>query len=1012
MRHHSPTPLLFVILSLAIHLQAAPNASDLASQAKAILQRSCFECHGNDVQKADLRLDLGPTAAAKVLTHTETNPAELIRRVSLPRSDAESMPRRGKPLTPEEISTLTQWLQQGAAWPQTADHSPQHWAYQKPQKTPLPTVSNPDWIVNEIDSFILQKLEANQLEPSPPAAPATLARRLHLTLTGLPPSVEEIQSFEKDYAKAPQKAISTRAQQLLDSPEFGVRWARHWLDLARYADSHGFQRDDLREVWGYRDWVVKALNDDLPFDQFTLHQLAGDLIAQEPDYQNHPERDSLIIATGFHRCTPTNVEAGTEPEESRINQVLDRVNTTGAVWMGATLECAQCHNHKYDPFTQEDYYSLMAYFNNTPKEAERANPKIPGSIAFQGIQHALSTAGNPELTTLQKQKNQLQKEITAAQNHQQEAFQTWLANARTQLLTSPAYHPLHPLEATSEEGASFKELPDESLLVTGTNPDKDTYHITYQLPNLQNVTAIRLEALTDPSLTINGPGRASPRPNFVLNHFSASIAKANTNDDASTPLAFAHATADFSQPNFHVTGALDPDPDTAWAINPKFSEPHHAIFELETPWNASTTQELRISLVQHYGGSRTLGRFRISLVTGSTLSLSTPPEILAILKKKPSTIKPAERKLLQQHFETNNPTLERLNRQLANLEKRIAAIKPPTSEVMQELPQPRMTTIFKRGEYTSPGQPVQPATPAVLPRISTTPDRHGLAQWIVSPENPLTARVTVNRWWAEIFGQGIVTTVEDFGIKGEPPTHPELLDYLAVTLMEKQWSMKKILHLIVTSATFQQQSHLTTQLQQTDPTNSLLSRGPRFRLDAEGIRDNALSIAGLLSLHKGGPPIYPPQPEGLWRKVGGQQYNYTVSQGEKKYRRGLYVVLKRGAPNPSFTNFDASSRMACVVSRSRSNTPLQALTLLNDPVYVEAAESFAKSISQYAATHSLEQAIQYATRTALGRIPNQTETTILAQLYSRQFTEHQNKEKAWLSVATALLNLDECITIN
>jgi len=996
---------LISLASLTLPLVAAV---DFSKQVLPVLQRACFECHGPEVQKADLRLD-GKALAfssgehAPVITPGKPDTSELLRRISLPRSDKQAMPRRGAPLSAAEIGSLRTWIAEGAVWPDEVTTAI-HWAYVKPVKPSPPVVKNTVWPRNDLDRFVLARLEKDGLTPATPAAPAVLARRLYLALIGLPPTPAQVTAFEAAAAKDQASAVEALVDELLDSPEFGVRWARLWLDLARYADSHGFQRDDLREIWGFRDWVVNALNADMPFDRFTIEQVAGDLLPNATVDQ--------VVATGFHRCTPTNVEAGTEPEESRIHQVLDRVNTTGAVWLGTTLECAQCHNHKYDPITQADYYSLLAYFNNTEKEAERANPKVPGSIAFNGSPFEMSGATpNPERQKLEAEKAVIEARLGALQKEGDKAFESWIERMRTELAEPLAEHPLDVLEFVSAQGSQHRELDDGSILISGETPDTDTYRIVFKASALKSITGFKLEALTHPELPGTGPGRGSAdRPNFVLNAFEARTRLADANDDDGQILKFAAATADFAQNNFDPSGAIDGDPDTAWAINPQFGKDHWARFELETPLQLTPNQELVITLVQSYGGGRTLGRVRLSAITGSLNAAALPENIVNLLKRPRHNAKMLAQ--LRKHFELERPGMTAMKKQMTGIEKKLAALKAPTTEVMKELPQPRMTAIFKRGVYTDPTTPVSATTPAILPKTGGPANRLGLAQWLVSKENPLTARVTVNRWWAELFGHGIVTTVEDFGIKGAPPTHPELLDWLAVTFMENGWSMKKVLRLITTSATFCQDAALTPELIQKDDPNHLYARGPRLRLEAEAIRDNALAIAGLLSTKKGGPPIYPPQPDGLWKKVGGQQYPYEVSAGEKKYRRGLYVVLKRGAPNPSFVNFDASARMACIVSRSRSNTPLQALTLLNDPVYVEAAHAFASRILKEKPQAPLADQVTHAFRLALARKPTTRELSVLSELHQTQRDNGSDESMAWYAVASALLNLDECITKN
>jgi len=988
-------------------------AVDFSKEVLPVLQRACLECHGTEIAKSGLRLHDKANALkggehGAVIIAGKPDASELLRRVSLPRSDKESMPRRGTSLNAPEIAALHQWISEGAVWPEGVVAA-KHWAYVPPVR---PTVPGDPSKTTAIDAFITEKLTKSGLHPSPEAPAHVLVRRLYFDLTGLPPSPSDIAPYLNSELRIPHSALESLVDRLLQSEEFGVKWARHWLDLARYADSHGFQRDDLRDVWAYRDWVVKALNANMPFDQFTIEQVAGDLLPNATQDQ--------IVATGFHRCTPTNVEAGTEPEESRINQVIDRVNTTGAVWLGSTLECAQCHNHKYDPFTQHDYYGLLAYFNNTEQEADRSNPKVPGSIRFLGPMMPLAGSQDAERVQLTQAIAAMDQKLGAATKGGDEEFHAWLAKLRDESGDTLREHLLEVTEFVSDGGAEHAEQPDGSVLLKGKAPDRDTYHITTKA-GIKSITAIKLEALTDGSLPGKGPGRGdAKRPNFVLNSFIAKVRQADANDDAGQPVKFARASADFSQKNFDPAGAIDNDEKSAWAINPSFHEPHWAVFALDQPLDVGAEKEFVFDLVQSFGGARTLGRVRLSAITGNLSAKTLPAPITALLQKSQDKLSAADLASLRVHFDTEQPGLMAMQREKQRLEKQLSALPEPTSLVMKELPQPRMSTLFKRGEYTQPGERITAATPGVLPATAKgPPNRLTLAKWLVSRENPLTARVAVNRLWAEIFGQGIVTTVEDFGIKGAPPSHPELLEWLAVEFMEKGWSVKQILREMVLSRAYRQSSEFGFRASDLkggvaatptslDPTNSLLWRGPRLRLDAEAIRDNALAIAGLLSLQKGGPSIRPPQPDGLWHKVGGQQYDYKVSPGEQQHRRGLYVVLKRGAPYPSFTNFDASARMACVVRRSRSNTPLQALTLLNDPVYVEAARSFAKRMATEPQATAAEARVRHGFKVALAREPAAEELAVLMQLY--QSKSAAGELPALEAVATALLSLDETIT--
>jgi hypothetical protein len=1024
--------LALIALSTTATLHAA--GTDFSKDVYPVLQRACFECHGPEKHKGDLRLDTASPQHLKIGT-------DLLRRVALPKEDKDAMPKRGDRLTTAEIDHLRDWITAGAHWPDKLE-TLKHWSYIPPQRPALPSVKNHSWPKNEIDHFILARLEASNLTPSLPASPETLIRRLSLDLTGLPPTPSEVLAFSKAYIQDPAASIEHLADRLLASDQFGVRWARPWLDLARYADSHGFQRDDLREVWAWRDWVVNALNANMPFDQFTLEQIAGDLLPNAT-----PEQ---IIATGFHRCTPTNVEAGTEPEESRINQVIDRVNTTGAVWLGTTLECAQCHNHKYDPISQRDYYSLLAYYNNTEKEAERTNPTTPGSIQFKGSPFKISDpGGDAQRAQLAAQMKTLNAQI--AEHQKQLATTSGKSSApssspATKVDTSSAVKALKPTAFITESDAESELQPDGSVLLTGPAPDKDTYTFETEL-TAGELSGLMLETLTHASIPGDGPGRGGAnRPNFVLHSFDCTL---TTPDGKTQPLNFKNAYADYSQGNYKVTSLITKTGRAGWAIGQRFHEPHWAAFELKQPVVIAPGTKLSIHMAQNFGNGLVIGCLRISSITGNVAACL--PEVEQEPAPAPVAAKGRKGKAAPAPV-SKDPELAKLEKQKAALQKQITALAAPTTEIMRELPQPRMSAIFKRGVYTDPADPVTASVPAIFnTKLNGPPTRITLAKWLVSRDNPLVARVTVNRWWAELFGAGIVSTLEDFGIKGAPPTHPELLDWLATEFIDSGWDMKHILKKIVLSATYQQSSSthalaqgapspeiknnkskiINSSASSIDPSNSLLWHGPRFRLDAETIRDNALSIAGLLNLKQGGTPIRPPQPDGLWQKVGGQQYNYVVSPGAEQYRRGLYVVLKRGSPYPSFMNFDASARMACVVRRSRSNTPLQALTLLNDPVYVGATQAFAKRIVTESPSTDLDSRLQHAFRLALARAPQPQELAVLKTLWETQFESAKSDSKAtqelstgvelpktlppaefaaWYAVASAILNLDECIT--
>ncbi len=816
-----------LLLACSVSQGAAPV--DFTKDVLPVLQRHCFECHGPGVQEGGLRFDdrnefLAGGYSGPAVVSGKPSESELLRRVSLNRLHDDAMPPVGPGLSDREVIILRRWIDQGGVLPDTIPQQ-KHWAYVPPVRHSPPAVgSQRESIIDStIDGWIVAAQMNEDLQFAPVTKRSQLIRRLSFDVTGLPPSPDAVAAFEADDR---DDAYEILVDELLQSDEFGVRWARMWLDLARYADSHGFQRDDLRNMWAYRDWVVDALNKDMPFDRFTITQIAGDLLPEA--------NEATRIATGFHRCAPTNVEAGTDPEESRINQVFDRVNTTAAVWLGVTLECAQCHDHKYDPFSQEEYYRFAAYFNSTEAEAERANPKVPSSIKFIG-----------------------------------------------------------------------------------------------------------------PSMK------------------------------------------------------LSRDP---WEVERK-----------------AINQSLRDAQkdVKQFKGDK------------------TGKDVIQDESKRPTTCGGETLVDQQDQQKDSDARLKTKEKKVKQLQNKLALVPQAKTLVMKDKAMPRETFVFNRGDFTDPLRQVEPGTPIVLGgRNDGLANRLMLAQWLVSQDNPLTARVFVNRVWFEIFGQGIVTTLEDFGVKGERPTHPELLDSLAVEFMEDGWSLKNLVRRIVSSRTYRQTSTVTSEKRLQDSQNKWLARGPRFRLDAEGIRDNALAIAGLLSAAKGGPSIHPPQPDGLWTKVGGEKYKYEVSPGEQQYRRGIYVVLKRGSPYPSFVTFDATDRMTCVTRRSRSNTPLQSLVLLNDPVYTEAAFAFGKRILSESPEDTDTSRIDYGFRIAISRQPTAREVNLLQKLLNSErqalvanpkkvqviMKDHSgidipesmdsNEFAAWYAIATTILNLDETITKN
>jgi hypothetical protein len=1097
-------------------------------------------------------------------------------------------PSAKNPLTTAEKEILKQWIAQGAPYKP-------HWGFVKPVRPSLPTVQDTGWPRNEIDHFILARLEKEGLKPSERADKYTLARRLYLDLIGLPPTPEQADAFVNDHSP---NAYERLVDDLLASPHYGERWARRWLDLARYADTNGYEKDRPRSMWPYRDWVIKAFNTDMPFDEFTIEQIAGDMLPRATTDQ--------IIATGFHRNTMLNEEGGIDPLEYRFYSMVDRVHVTATTWLGLTMACAQCHTHKYDPIQHSEYYSFMALLNNADE------PTVPV----------------PSRRIAQKR----------------EAFEKKIASLESTL--SDRFPPETNIEWTtpgegefsSANGVEGEFLEDGSWRVSGKNPDKDTYTLTFDL-SPRRITHVQLEAIPDEKVVKGGPGRTD-HGNFVLSEIEMTVATGEPATERKK-LKFTRAEADASQESLPVENAIDGKLDTGWAIGAeKDKRPHrHAIFQLSEPLELKHTAEVQIRLIQDFGQRHTLGRFRVSFgndiarpgsieerrkeardrkfakwlkreseklvewqplqpagATSGTPVLTIEPsgsvfatgdftksdtyhlkfenvprgitairlEVLpddrlpnrgpgtvhyegpegdfwlstlkvwagekqivltnatesfangantaakaidsdlqsgwsidggqgrshnavfqlieasaeadnlqigltferyyaaalghfriwitteenakasalsdeayaALFKYRGEQLKKltgdnssetnADRDLLLQEFAKVAPELSKERKEIADL--RASMPKFPTTLVMHERDHLRRTYRHNRGEFLQPKEEVKPHVPAFLPPLpSDAPaNRLTFAKWLVSPENPLTARVTMNREWEAFFGRGIVRTLEDFGFQGDLPTHPELLDWLAVEFINQGWSLKKMHKLIVMSATYQQSSHGTEQLLERDPLNFLLARGPRFRIDAELIRDVALVDSGQFSQKLGGPSVFPPQPAGVSTEGAYGALQWRTNEGGDRYRRGLYTFAKRTTPYAMTSTFDGPSGEACLARRDKSNTPLQALTLLNDDVFTDAAHA----LGRWAASQNgnARQAAAALFRRCLTRPPTEAEQEKLLAYYEKErgrFASGElkptdfldtdgagksNEQAAWTTLARVLLNLDESIT--
>ncbi len=1193
----------FTAVCAAAQVAGRVQAPDFNREVRPILANHCFKCHGPDDKQrmAGLRLDQREAAVSplksgkRAIVPAKPEFSELIRRIFS--SGPQQMPpaHANKPLSESQKQTLERWIASGAGYAL-------HWAFVPPKRPNIPnSVIRKTKNENPIDSFILARLEREGLRPSAAADRYTLVRRVYLDLIGLPPTPEEADEFVND---SRPDAYERLVDKLLASPHYGERWARKWLDLARYADTNGFEKDRPRSIWPYRDWVINALNADMQFDQFTIEQIAGDMLPNAT-----PQH---LIATGFHRNTMLNEEGGIDPLEYRFYSVVDRVSTTGTSWLGLTVGCAQCHTHKFDPITHREYYRFMAFLNN----ADEPEMEIE----------------KPEITA---KRREIEAKVAALEASLADRFP-----APDSFVWSAA-----KVEAVStDSGARAETLDDGSILLSGRNPESDTYTVTLEVDSAP-VFALRIEALTHASLGGNGPGR-TPHGNFVLGEVTVAAAPKNGGDPLSLKLT--HPETDFAQDGFPAANAIDGNPKTGWAIHGpgQWNVNRRLTLSLEKPVQLAGGSRWTVKLDQQHGSQHTLGRFRILLgsrigegpsvearrkehlrqkyeawltkaeseavswvplrpaaakgslplltilddnsiiasgdqskrdtydinfrggVNGTTairlevlpdsrlpkhgpgrvsyegpigdffLSEATltsggapvkivkssvsfgasaaalidgdpqtgwsisggqgkahtavfnlaqrlgrdfdlhllferyyaaglgrfrvsvaadanapeagpPPDVEEILRNRASRTEGQNQRLMT-YFLTIASELKAERDEIEKIRRQIPPY--PTTLVFAERPpvNPRSTYIHRRGEFLQAREPVDPGIPSFLNPLPEGAPRNRLtfAKWLVDRRNPLTARVIVNRQWAAIFGRGIVRTLEDFGYQGEPPTHPELLDWLAIEFMNPgigsqgpgvgngqaptpdprlptPWSLKRLHKLIVMSATYRQSSRVTPELMKKDPLNRLLARGPRLRLEAEVVRDSALTASGLLTRKIGGPSVFPPQEPGITTQGVYGPLDWKVSQGEDRYRRGMYTFMKRTAPYASFLTFDGISGEACIARREVSNTPLQALTLLNDAVFVEAAQELGKLIGDR--TDSVESKAVYLFRRCLTRPPSPDELRKLVGFYQMQRTRFEtgelkaaavaapgngevNERAAWTALARTLLNLDEGVT--
>lgn len=971
---------LAIALLWALGLATAAAAEISFNQdIRPILAGSCYSCHGPDEgsRKADLRLDSLSGASRdldgiRAIVPGDPEASELIARVSAADPDDRMPPEdHGEPVSASEIELLEAWIREGAEYET-------HWAFVPPTRPALPTVDSKEWPDSPLDFFTLAQMESHGLKPAPEASRATLLRRLNLDLIGLPPSPEDVQAFIEDDAP---NAYERRVDALLASPAYGERWARIWLDLARYADSAGYGSDPLRIIWKYRDWVINAFNQNLPFDQFTLEQIAGDLL---PD----PTAEQLI-ATAFHRNTKTNTEGGTDDEEFRVEAVRDRVDTTFQVWMGVTAGCARCHTHKYDPISHKEYYQFYDYFNQTA-DADRPDEE-PRLASPTPEQRARKREQQEKVDAQRSLLSEWTPELEASYEH-------WIQNEAPKhaasLVEAGPWSQIGPFPSDGFDDAHGKNF---------INPSEVDLEKTYEEDSLEWT-------------------QAKPEDGYFA-----------FEGDASASYVYRRISSDRAR-NIYIQLGSD-DSLRVWLNGQQVldrritreAEPAQETLRLDLK---EGDNELLIKVANYRDESGLYFHFK---------EINANPKIDDTLTLAAEERSEEGIQQLRQVFLNETPLLRDERDKLAQLESQLRGIDRQIlrTPIMRELPEERRreSYIMVKGSFLNKGDVVEAATPEFLhPMPEEAPDnRLGVAQWLTSPENPLSARVAANRIWARLFGKGLVVTEEDFGSQGELPSHPKLLDWLALHYQDDlNWDTKEFLKSIVMSSTYRQSSRAPEEKLAKDPENTWLSRAPRFRLEAELIRDQALAISGALDNTIGGPSVYPPQPDGIWRPAFNGQRTWPTSEGGDRYRRGIYTYLRRTAPYPSMVTFDAPSREVCTVRRSRTNTPLQSFVTLNDPAFVETAQALALRLL----TESNESPKSIATRglwLALCRQPNDVEVESIVSLYQEQLKVYQDdpvaaeeamgrfKESllehataaeaaAWTVVGNVLLNLDAVLT--
>jgi hypothetical protein len=1015
---------------------------------RPILADNCFHCHGPDSaeRQADLRLDVWQDAgdirgAEAVIVARKVEESELIARITSDDPGVRMPPAdSGKALTAEQIETLRRWVAQGGTYQQ-------HWAFITPQRPAVPQVKNAGWVRNPIDAFVLARLESEELEPSPPASFNTLLRRLSLDLIGLPPTLEELTTAEEAEGES---AYREAIERLLDSPHYGERWGRIWLDVARYADSDGFEKDKPRFVWMYRDWVINAFNRGMPYDQFLIEQIAGDLLPDATQDQ--------IVATGFLRNSMINEEGGIDPEQFRMEAMFDRMDAIGKGMLGLTIQCAQCHSHKYDPLSHTDYYRMFAFLNNC-HEAQVTVYTPEQRAEWQATAAVI---------------RDIEDRLRAANPDWQQRMAAWEASVEGE---QPGWTIVRPeTDAFGDQKHTLQQ--DGSVVAAGYAPTFMTSEFSADA-KLPKITAIRLELLNDPNLPHGGPGR-SILGTCALTEFQVAAAPLD-NQKELTSLKIARVSADVSPPEREldkifddrskrrrVTGPIEYANDgnelTAWGIDigpGRSNVPRKAVFVLEKPLEYAQGARLTFKLAQNHGGwnsddnqNNNLGRFRFAVTSADhAVADPLPSDVRAVLGIPAENRSPMQIERIFSYWRTTVPEWQEENRRIEALWQ--SHPRGTTQLALKEREELRPTHRLDRGNFLAPVEEVSPGVPSFLHPLTTAtssiphrtssiqhpaPNRLDFAHWLADRRSPTTARSIVNRIWQSYFGIGLVATAEDLGTQGEAPSHPDLLDWLAVELMDNDWDLRHVHRLIVDSATYRQSSAVSGELLARDPENRLLARGPRYRVNAELVRDIALAASGLLNPKLGGPSVYPPAPEFLFKPPSSYgPKTWHLDTGADRYRRALYTFRYRSVPYPALQNFDAPNGEFACARRARSNTPLQALTTLNETLFMECARALALEVVTNAGPANNER-VTILVRRCLSRDPRSEEIDVLREFLARQkqrfsdggadpwpliTADDSGREKlqaqlgdkvqpadlaAWTALARVVLNLDETIT--